>query len=260
MPPPSANRPDLESLLEASAPSDLVFSSWVSLADASACPDDFCVLCYAAAFAVVVALDGFGPTGFLKFSNLILLPKSNLHIEFKIIRIGMNLACLRPHHRTTSTLSPPTLPPTATPSDGFWLLRQPRSVHACYVIVHTRRKRPPYRPACQHPLTVVFIDPLHRSPESPPSALPPRLTTRLSSPAPPTSRRSSAAATTMNPPPATTPLASCSQASTAFNGSHARAFLHPSGHFIRPALDQPPLAVYSAMVGSYFTPKHIPFI
>ncbi|GER27902.1 protein ViaA [Striga asiatica] len=61
-----------------SAPSDLVFSSWVSLADASACPDDFCVLCYAAAFAVVVALDGFGPTGFLKFSNLIPLPKSNV--------------------------------------------------------------------------------------------------------------------------------------------------------------------------------------
>ncbi|GER44178.1 leucine-rich repeat receptor-like protein kinase [Striga asiatica] len=70
-----------------SAPSDLVFSSWVSLADASACPDDFyCVLCYAAAFAlVVVALDGFGPTGFLKFSNLIplnliSLPRSNVFV------------------------------------------------------------------------------------------------------------------------------------------------------------------------------------
>ncbi|GER51092.1 leucine-rich receptor-like protein kinase family protein [Striga asiatica] len=56
-----------------SAPSDLVFSSWVPLADASACPDDFyCVIFYAAAFAmVVVALDDLGPSGFLKFSNLI---------------------------------------------------------------------------------------------------------------------------------------------------------------------------------------------
>ncbi|GER41061.1 hypothetical protein STAS_17764 [Striga asiatica] len=54
-------------------------------------------------------------------------------------------------------------------------------------MVHTRRRRRPYRPTCQHPLTAVSIDSLPRSPESP-STLPPPPTTRLSLPAPSTSR------------------------------------------------------------------------